>query len=38
MGNDAYKFKLGYTRAEVAKNYLLKKGISADRLQISTIL
>jgi len=36
IGNDAYNFKLGYTRAEVAKNYLTGKGISADRLQIST--
>jgi outer membrane protein OmpA-like peptidoglycan-associated protein len=36
IGNDSYNFKLGYKRAEIAKDYLLSRGISADRLQIST--
>jgi len=36
IGNDAYNFKLGYKRAEVARDYLIKKGISSSRLQIST--
>ncbi|MDR2971850.1 MAG: OmpA family protein [Bacteroidales bacterium] len=36
IGKDVYNFKLGYQRAEVARDYLVSKGIAADRLQIST--
>jgi outer membrane protein OmpA-like peptidoglycan-associated protein len=36
IGNDSYNFKLGYKRAEAARDYLVSKGISTERLQIST--
>ena len=37
IGNDSYNFQLGYKRAEVARDYMLSKGISKDRLKISTM-
>jgi outer membrane protein OmpA-like peptidoglycan-associated protein len=36
IGNESYNFRLGYRRAEKARDYLVSKGIAADRLQIST--
>jgi outer membrane protein OmpA-like peptidoglycan-associated protein len=37
IGNDPYNFQLGYKRAEAARDYMLSKGISKERLQISTL-
>jgi outer membrane protein OmpA-like peptidoglycan-associated protein len=37
LGNDTYNIKLGKKRAEVARNYLINKGISAERLESGTL-
>jgi len=37
LGNDPYNYKLGQRRAEAARDYLISKGISADRLDSSTL-
>jgi len=37
LGTDPHNFKLGERRAEAAKNYLISKGITADRLDSSTL-
>jgi len=37
LGTDPHNYKLGERRAEAAKNYLISKGISADRLDSSTL-
>jgi len=37
LGTDPYNYKLGQRRAEAAKNYLISKGIPAERLESSTL-
>ena len=37
LGNDPHNFKLGERRAQAAKDYLISKGIDAERLDFSTL-
>jgi len=37
LGNDNLNYDLGLKRAEAARNYLIRKGIGAERLEITTL-